>query len=888
MRRRILMVLAALTLAAAGWVGFFGPGWLAARAGARLVRRLERLGLSGELGGIDLTWSGVLHVGDLKIRDPEHASLTLNVSDLRVELGHISILARSAALRAVRARGVDLDVRDPARLQSLIEQIRGAHAAPSGPTRAAGFTLRTRPLPPVMIEEASLHIAGAALRGCEGRLEPAGLVADTAKVKLDGTCAYEVAGRTGKLSLAARVNLDAPSPEFIVDLEPPLELRRAGRRVSLRGLARDLEGRVSLTGATLEAGGLVAEVERIDLGFAHGLDPMRLALRAFKGEVGATVLLDALAEMELQDVVIRGTRPGALANRVRGGIDRLLRAAGLDRAAPGGDEDEEAEEELRPEPRKRRRRPKVPYIRTLLVEIFQKLEGRYDRALELPETIFQSLPLHVVRIRRARLVDSESSDEPGTALLNHADAEITRTEEGLSLEASFHAPMIGSATNHLDLRVGGAGSQTLTAELVLTRFPLGRYAAFAPERIKVGPEGALRDLSLLLSLDGGNGKASLEASLGLHDLSLDVPGIAPEPVHFEDLGLGFKVDYDARAAHLTVRDGAVDLGAAHFDWSLDLADARDTPKVRFAVGLSPVKAQALFEAIPDALVPIIRDARFEGTVSAELSLAFDTSNMKKLTLDFKPHGEGFRIASLGKKIDLDTLKRPFVHRIVTDKGSVRILVGAGPDSVPWDRIPKNLVKAILTTEDATFMEHHGFAGFAIRQSLVRNLVEGRFARGASTVTQQMVKNLFLSHAKTIARKLQEVVITHALEQTLTKERILEIYFNIIEWGPDLYGLAPAARTYFGKLPEDLDLVDCLFLVSLIPAPRRYVEQFERGEITEAWRKRLEHYARKMLERHHITREEFEQARPFKPVFRGQNILDTLPIPADAPTRPEEP
>jgi membrane peptidoglycan carboxypeptidase len=92
------------------------------------------------------------------------------------------------------------------------------------------------------------------------------------------------------------------------------------------------------------------------------------------------------------------------------------------------------------------------------------------------------------------------------------------------------------------------------------------------------------------------------------------------------------------------------------------------------------------------------------------------------------------------------------------------------------------------------------------------------ARGASRLTQQLAKNLFLSRDKQLGRKLQELAITFLLESALGKDRILEIYLNIIEWGPDLHGLRPAACTYFGREPKDLTPAEMAFLVEIIPAP----------------------------------------------------------------------
>ncbi len=138
--------------------------------------------------------------------------------------------------------------------------------------------------------------------------------------------------------------------------------------------------------------------------------------------------------------------------------------------------------------------------------------------------------------------------------------------------------------------------------------------------------------------------------------------------------------------------------------------------------------------------------------------------------------------------------------------------------------------AVLTTEDGAFFHHHGFNTWAIRASLVANLKAGRFVRGASTITMQLAKNLFLSRQKTLARKLEELILADYLERTFHKDEMMELYLNVIEFGPDLYGVRAAAQHYFGRRPAELNLAECLFLSSLLPRPREYHKMYEKGEV----------------------------------------------------------
>jgi len=138
--------------------------------------------------------------------------------------------------------------------------------------------------------------------------------------------------------------------------------------------------------------------------------------------------------------------------------------------------------------------------------------------------------------------------------------------------------------------------------------------------------------------------------------------------------------------------------------------------------------------------------------------------------------------------------------------------------IPLSRIPRFALDAIVVAEDGTFYAHGGIDWFEIQESIERNFREGRAARGASTITQQLAKNLYLSTSKTPMRKLKEVIIAFLLEKHLTKNRILELYVNAIEWGRGVFGIEAAARAYFGKPANTLTLDEAVRLAAVIPSP----------------------------------------------------------------------
>ena len=161
--------------------------------------------------------------------------------------------------------------------------------------------------------------------------------------------------------------------------------------------------------------------------------------------------------------------------------------------------------------------------------------------------------------------------------------------------------------------------------------------------------------------------------------------------------------------------------------------------------------------------------------------------------------------------------------------------------VPLSQIAPALQRAVIVAEDASFYDHEGFDWEGLREAVVRNLGAGKLERGGSTITQQLAKNLYLSSEKKLLRKAREALITSALEQNLTKKRILEIYLNVVEWGRDVYGAEAAARHHFGKSANDLTIDEAALLASILPAPRRY----DPLEITPYLIKRQQHILRRM-------------------------------------------
>lgn len=173
---------------------------------------------------------------------------------------------------------------------------------------------------------------------------------------------------------------------------------------------------------------------------------------------------------------------------------------------------------------------------------------------------------------------------------------------------------------------------------------------------------------------------------------------------------------------------------------------------------------------------------------------------------------------------IKALRGPFHYEVYTSKNLLVDRV-AGPGSREWMPLPAlgtTLPTAAITMEDPGFTYHRGFVVQAYLNSLIDNLKLGRFHRGGSTISMQLAKNLWLRRDKTLGRKAQEFFLAQALESCLTKDQILELYLNVVEFGPDLYGIGPAAEHYFKTSASALSPVQAFWLASILPRPRSAV------------------------------------------------------------------
>jgi hypothetical protein len=289
---------------------------------------------------------------------------------------------------------------------------------------------------------------------------------------------------------------------------------------------------------------------------------------------------------------------------------------------------------------------------------------------------------------------------------------------------------------------------------------------------------------------------------------------APVAVH---LGVESLRDGDA----LRLRTLVAQIGSLRLQGQATLTQLGADPIID-ATASGQLELGSTFRAAGMALPVSVESREGLGTADVDLEVKGPLARPGELRLLPKLHFE-----SAPRAVEkLQFLARPF--RYAPPGAGVVVEVRAGaPDFIPIGAVPPLFLRTLLIPEDAGFYGHPGVDVAEIPVAWADNVERGTL-RGASTITQQLVKNLFLTGEKTFGRKLEEAALALMVDAAIPKSRILEIYVNVIEWGPGLYGLVPAARHYFGKTPAQLTPKEIAFLVCLIPSPVRYHQAHAAG------------------------------------------------------------
>lgn len=456
-----------------------------------------------------------------------------------------------------------------------------------------------------------------------------------------------------------------------------------------------------------------------------------------------------------------------------------------------------------------------------------------------------------IRVDGASIRDAE-----GTPIAE-LELELTRIE-GSRLHTSGRGTPRGAGRMSWDLRVD-ADAEAADGPIELESVPLSVFTPFLPTMPI--DDSADATLSGALTVRTLGSRVAFDGRLSVARLALSNPRISSAPVRDISFAWQGRGAWDRAEHALSLERSTIELGRARASIVGRALLDGDRYAIELEASLPDTPCEDAVHAIPAGFLQGLEAFHLEGRIGGEIVLSVDSERLDAAVLRFAIR-DRCRFTSAPALADLQRFQQPFRHEVLEPDGSV-FAMETGPGTAAWARIETIspfLLHAVLAHEDASFFTHGGFAPWAIRDALVRNLRERRYVLGASTITMQLVKNVFLRREKTLARKVQEVLLTWWIERSWSKAQILELYLNVIEYGPSVYGIRSAAQHYFGRDPMDLTAAEAAYLAMILPNPPRFHEQWESGTISPSFRRRVAAFVGILERRGRITVEAADAAR----------------------------
>ncbi len=364
-------------------------------------------------------------------------------------------------------------------------------------------------------------------------------------------------------------------------------------------------------------------------------------------------------------------------------------------------------------------------------------------------------------------------------------------------------------------------------------------------------------------INSGDEMSQINGSINTHGQIINHARVSPEDVHLDSGSADFRLNFGESYAEIDSSTLITYNGQSfHF---FTRFDNQPEKRIRINIYEPDFDAATFFESLPQGLFTDLAGIKVKGHMSFLLNFDLNPALPDSLKFTSWLKSKDFSIVKFGNT-DFRLINGDFQYSAY-EKGVVVRSFEVGPSNPNFrrlDQIPKYLQYAIMTSEDGAFFYHNGFLPDAIRESIITNIKQKRFARGGSTISMQLVKNVFLTHNKNITRKIEEMLITWLIEsQRLSvKERMLEVYLNIIETGPMIYGVNEAAGFYFNKDVSKLTLAESIFIASIVPRPKWFKYSFDTdGNLREHMKAYYDLVSSKMLRKEWISQEEFNELKP---------------------------
>lgn len=359
-------------------------------------------------------------------------------------------------------------------------------------------------------------------------------------------------------------------------------------------------------------------------------------------------------------------------------------------------------------------------------------------------------------------------------------------------------------------------------------------------------------------------------------LELDGGSFAHTKVSARDLVLG-RASISGDVSFIGAAQFTADVQLEHDELTLFVTASRSGDQIELSAQMPTMPCQSFLDAMPSGLKGVAGGSQLEGEFAASFELSttlkavrahaaardldplaeFDDPGVLAVQLPFM---EECRSIAEPAELDFRALLGAYRHRFVDADGAARsrTMAPGAPGYISLRRASL-VAAAFVSLEDNRYWRHDGFDREQMRNALWHNLDRRRISRGASTISQQAARNLFLGVDRTIARKLQEAFLTTRLEAHVSKSRVLELYLNIIELGPGIHGIEDAAQYHFGKSAAALSIPQAIHLAKLAPAPSTYSKRYSRGTVDDTWAAQIHQQIRRLARYRVITRDQMQAA-----------------------------
>ncbi len=898
---RVCVAVAALLGFGLGIFYFALPGLLTDKVTAGLIQRAEKRGVKLTVGKVWFEPLSALTLDNVELGDANHPDMPpiARIARLQVKYEIGGLFSPKLYLQTVLLESPDLYVRRDANgtwnAQSVIDRLLKPREDDEEAKGGGWRKYVSKHLPDIEMRQlraafddehsqtpaklAGLDLHHLRVSGAALSLKNTSAVAETQNIVLQASA--RVAGMADAVQLSGK--LDRPSDgkelgngELTLRLPGEMAVDMGGWRAQVGLLTARTDGSIALgrvqLAQTTGTSQFALDIQEIAIKLSPLPGPEVVLPEALQAKIPsfAKQLLRRVTEVSIEEPVIVGKRQEKPKEAATPDDDEEEAAEEL--ALDGGKKAaktaknakaEKAAKEAKDAAAAAKKVPDGPEgaaIRNGLATAFSAGADKLERNLTKLKTVMAAIPVPLITVQRGR---ARFSDEKGAAggqarELSDFSAKLQRKagDDVARLEMAFHTPG-RQETNQIESRVD-TKTGDVELKMQLEHLPLAAYAAILPPSVIPQEGGAIRDAAVTLLYTATSGQLTLEGHGKVEHLDAEITRISRS--RLEDLVVEArgKLAFDLRKEELKLDEAEVVVGKTHAVIQATMKRFRTAPSFSISLKIPTVPCQDVVDSAPRGFAPMLEGMTCEGQLSAEAKLALDTANMNSLKLEWEPALGNVRVTSMGKYIRFDIFDAPFEHHARQKDGSLYTFVtGPGADLwAPLEGISPNFIKVLTTTEDGGFFGHKGFSWESFKNAAIENLKRGRFVRGASTITQQLVKNLFfVEREKTISRKVQEAVVTWQIERSLSKQQMLALYLNIIELGPKIYGIKAASQHYFNRAPSELSLLQTIWLGDIVPNPRAFYHQYRDGKVSDGTKTTLCWIADVMVKRGKIAEEE---------------------------------